>query len=322
MRLLVLLCLPGLIHGQDASNRLGLKTCTSTDATQAWTLAPGGWGANYTIQNVEAAGGAGHTPWCVDVNAWMTVHVGATITGHTCCTSTKLCKRPAKNYNEQWGRDAGPATSVIYATDSLRQKALCLTTANGKTTAGTLLTLGPCASAVKWDAPSSAALLKTNGLCVGVVDAPPGPTPTPPDVRRPACVLANTTTLPFCDTSLSTTARAKDLVQRMTVPEKLVQLIGGIGGGVTPATPRLGVPAYQYHNEGLHGLRTTCKLGPHGEKLFSTMFPQVTGMAATGNLNLIKGMASHMANEARAVNNVMVANMSPFPSKVSSESEY
>jgi beta-glucosidase-like glycosyl hydrolase len=128
-------------------------------------------------------------------------------------------------------------------------------------------------------------------------------------------VLENTTNLPFCDPTLNNSARAKDLVARMTTQEKLVQLIGGIGGGVTPATTRLGVPAYQYHSEGLHGLRTTCKLGAKGETLFSTMFPQVTGMAATGNLTLIQAMSGHMATEGRAVNNYMVANNEEFPAK-------
>ena len=65
------------------------------------------------------------------------------------------------------------------------------------------------------------------------------------------------------------------------------------------------VPAYQYHSEGLHGIRTTCGLGPGRTPLYSTMFPQVTGMAATGNFSLIRAMAAHMADEARAVHNIM-----------------
>lgn len=43
-------------------------------------------------------------------------------------------------------------------------------------------------------------------------------------------------------------------------------------------------------------------------KLWSTMFPQVTAMAATGNLTLVNAMAAHMANEARAVNNYVQGN--------------
>ena len=69
----------------------------------------------------------------------------------------------------------------------------------------------------------------------------------------------------------------KDLLGRMSEEEKLTQLIGGIGGGTTVAAPSVGVPRYQYHNEGLHGLRSTCGLGDakSGKKIPSTMFPQV-----------------------------------------------
>lgn len=81
----------------------------------------------------------------------------------------------------------------------------------------------------------------------------------------------------------------------MTLAEKLPQFIGGIGGGTTPPIPRLGVPKYQYHSEGptfhrkvivsaygghclsagLHGIRTTCNIGPGHSSLYSTLFPQV-----------------------------------------------
>ena len=74
--------------------------------------------------------------------------------------------------------------------------------------------------------------------------------------------------------------------------------------------------AYQYHSEGLHGLRSTCGLGPGKAPLYSTMFPQVTGMAATGNLTLMRAMAAHMGDEGRAVNNIMVAHSEQFPGKV------
>ena len=105
---------------------------------------------------------------------------------------------------------------------------------------------------------------------------PPPPPPLPPYTPVPqACTSANTTGLPFCNTSLAVHARVADLLGRMTADEKLTQLIGGIGGGVTPAVPSVQVPPYQYHNEGLHGLRSTCDLGRSGTTLYSTMFPQV-----------------------------------------------
>eukprot|EP00755_Sulcionema_specki_P014599 Sspe_Gene.57144::Locus_31375_Transcript_1_1_Confidence_1.000_Length_2333::g.57144::m.57144 len=109
--------------------------------------------------------------------------------------------------------------------------------------------------------------------------------------------------LPFCDTSLSASRRAADLVERLTVDEKLTQL-----GNSAPSIPRLSVPNFEYHSEGLHGLRTVCNDIP---ELRATLFPQVTTMAATGNLTLILAMAQTMATEGRAVNNY--ANGTTFP---------
>jgi hypothetical protein len=127
-----------------------------------------------------------------------------------------------------------------------------------------------------------------------------------------ACTSANTSSLPFCDPKLGTEKRVADLLGRLHADEKLTQLIGGIGGGVTVGVRDL-FPPYQYHSEGLHGLRSTCGLNKNGPAkqpgtLFSTLFPQVTAMAATGNLSLIKAMAAHMGDEARAVNNYMQGN--------------
>jgi len=56
------------------------------------------------------------------------------------------------------------------------------------------------------------------------------------------------TTLPFCNVSLSNEARAADLVGRLTLDEKIIQLstysFTNDHGGKTPGIPRLGVPGY------------------------------------------------------------------------------
>eukprot|EP00656_Telonema_subtile_P014739 TRINITY_DN17617_c0_g1_i1.p1 TRINITY_DN17617_c0_g1~~TRINITY_DN17617_c0_g1_i1.p1 ORF type:complete len:529 (-),score=105.74 TRINITY_DN17617_c0_g1_i1:56-1642(-) len=119
------------------------------------------------------------------------------------------------------------------------------------------------------------------------------------------CTSPNISSLPFCDPTLPTAQRVQDLLNRMTLQEKLPQLKGGIGGGITPAVPRLSIPEYQYHSEGLHGVRDTCKIGPKGSPVYATMFPQVTAMAATGNMSLVKAMAAQMGDEARAMNNYL-----------------
>lgn len=53
----------------------------------------------------------------------------------------------------------------------------------------------------------------------------------------------------FCDSSLSYKERAKDLVKRMTLQEKVLQL-GDLAYGV----PRLGLPKYEWWSEALHGV--------------------------------------------------------------------
>ena len=57
-----------------------------------------------------------------------------------------------------------------------------------------------------------------------------------------------------------------------------------------PAVKRIGLPAFSYHSEGLHGLRNSFDT----VGLNATMFPQVTAMAATGNMSLIKEMGEVM----------------------------
>jgi beta-D-xylosidase 4 len=53
----------------------------------------------------------------------------------------------------------------------------------------------------------------------------------------------------FCDTSQADDVRVKDLVSRMTLQEKVSQLVNTAAG-----IPRLGIPAYQWWQEGLHGV--------------------------------------------------------------------
>ncbi len=61
--------------------------------------------------------------------------------------------------------------------------------------------------------------------------------------------------------------RAKDLVSKMTLEEKVTQMLHS-----APAIPRLGIKAYNWWNEALHGV---ARAGT------ATVFPQAIGMAAT-----------------------------------------
>ena len=80
--------------------------------------------------------------------------------------------------------------------------------------------------------------------------------------------------------------RAKELVAKMTLEEKAEQLKYG-----APAIPRLGVPAYNWWNEALHGV---ARAG------VATVFPQAIGMAAAFDPDLMKEAGDVIATEGRA----------------------
>jgi beta-glucosidase len=88
------------------------------------------------------------------------------------------------------------------------------------------------------------------------------------------------------DTSRSFEDRAAALVAAMTLEEKVAQLQND-----TPAIPRLGVPAYEWWNEALHGV---ARAGA------ATVFPQAIGIAATFDKPLMREVATAISDEARA----------------------
>ena len=87
--------------------------------------------------------------------------------------------------------------------------------------------------------------------------------------------------------------RAKELVGKMTLEEKASQLKFD-----APAIPRLGVPAYNWWNEGLHGV---ARAG------VATVFPQAIGTAAAFDTDLTEKIGDVIATEGRAKYNAYVA---------------
>jgi beta-glucosidase len=85
---------------------------------------------------------------------------------------------------------------------------------------------------------------------------------------------------------LSFEERAKDLVSRMALEEKVSQMMHR-----SPAIPRLGIPSYNWWNECLHGV---ARAGT------ATMFPQAIGMAAAFDEEMIYKVADIISTEARA----------------------
>jgi beta-glucosidase len=100
---------------------------------------------------------------------------------------------------------------------------------------------------------------------------------------------------PFQNPSLSIEKRVNDLVSRLTLDEKIYQMLNS-----TPAIERLGIPAYDWWNECLHGVaRTPFKV---------TSYPQAIGMAATFDINALHTMGDYTAEEGRAIYNESMKN--------------
>ena len=81
-------------------------------------------------------------------------------------------------------------------------------------------------------------------------------------------------------------ARAQALVSQMSLQEKVSQV-----QNAAPAIAHLDVPAYNWWNEGLHGLARSG---------YATVFPQAIGMAASWNPSLLHRVGTAVSTEARA----------------------
>lgn len=90
----------------------------------------------------------------------------------------------------------------------------------------------------------------------------------------------------YLDETLGFEERAGDLVSRMTLEEKVTQMLHN-----SPAIPRLGIPSYNWWSEALHGV---ARAG------VATMFPQAVGLAATFDEELLYGAADIISTEGRA----------------------
>lgn len=87
--------------------------------------------------------------------------------------------------------------------------------------------------------------------------------------------------------------KAQELVSKMTVEEKASQLRYD-----APAIPRLNIPAYNWWNEGLHGVARAGQ---------ATVFPQAIGLGATFDPDLLNEIADVIATEGRAKYNAYSA---------------
>jgi len=90
----------------------------------------------------------------------------------------------------------------------------------------------------------------------------------------------------YLDPSRPTPERVHDLIARMTLEEKISQMLNE-----ARAIPRLGIPAYNWWSEALHGVVGNGR---------ATVFPQAIGLAAMWDPDLVRRVASAIGDEGRA----------------------
>jgi beta-glucosidase len=91
---------------------------------------------------------------------------------------------------------------------------------------------------------------------------------------------------PFLNPDLPLAERVRDLISRLSLEEKVFMMTSDARG-----VPRLGIPAYNFWSEALHGVARNGR---------ATVFPQAIGMAATWDPKLVSEVASAIGDEGRA----------------------
>ncbi|HET6976951.1 MAG TPA: glycoside hydrolase family 3 C-terminal domain-containing protein [Pyrinomonadaceae bacterium] len=91
---------------------------------------------------------------------------------------------------------------------------------------------------------------------------------------------------PYLNPKLPLDQRVDDLISRMTLEEKVSQMMNA-----APAIPRLGIPQYDWWNEALHGVAFSG---------VATVFPQAIGLGATFDPPLVNRIGNVISDEARA----------------------
>ncbi|KAL8097524.1 beta-xylosidase/alpha-L-arabinofuranosidase 2-like [Apium graveolens] len=104
----------------------------------------------------------------------------------------------------------------------------------------------------------------------------------------------------FCDRTLDVESRVNDLLSRMTLQEKILNLINDARG-----SSRLGIPEYNWWSEALHGVASTGIGTNFSAPIYgATSFPQVICTAASFNTSLFYAIGKVVSTEARAMYNV------------------
>lgn len=102
---------------------------------------------------------------------------------------------------------------------------------------------------------------------------------------------------PWFNSKLDMDKRIDALLKEMTLEEKISQTVNESAG-----IPRLGIPAYDWWSEALHGVARSGR---------ATVFPQAIGLAATFDPEMMVKIGDAVSNEARAINNHLLDNGYP-----------
>jgi hypothetical protein len=131
----------------------------------------------------------------------------------------------------------------------------------------------------------------------------PGPAPGPTTGGFAGCALPTATALPYCDPKLSDEARVADLLQRLTLEEKISILSPTANPFCaihTPAIPRLGFPPYKWLTEVNSDVQASCSGAP---SRCPTVFIGPTGIGASFNRTSWWMKGDSISDELRALQN-------------------
>lgn len=123
----------------------------------------------------------------------------------------------------------------------------------------------------------------------------------------PDCKTGPLASFDICNQSLPSRQRAADLVYRLTIDEKISQMITTAG-----AIPRLGLPQYEWWSEALHGLAYSPGVFFIDDLRYASSFPMPISLGASFHLDLVYRIASIISTEARVFNNAGQAGLTFF----------
>jgi len=167
----------------------------------------------------------------------------------------------------------------------------CLEISNSDTSIGTPVTTWTCNGnrSQQWyynETDSTIRTLSADNMCL---DAG----------RSLSCQSPQLNTYAYCNYTLPINERLDDLIKRMTLVDQMAQMIS-----TAPPINSLGIPAYQWSTECLHGVLSSCGVN------CPTSFPAPSALVgSTFNMTLIRLMAKAISDEGRALNNEAITGL-------------